>query len=169
MHRRILLLDDDPSIIHALMRTLHYEGYEIISANSGTEALSLLENEGVDLIVSDEKMPGLSGTDFFAIVSQRYPDVIRIILTGHATLESAMRAINEGHIYRFFTKPWNEVDLKITIRQALRQKELVEENRELLEKVGQQMTLLKKLEKEYPGIGDVKRDSSGTVIIDETE
>jgi two-component system probable response regulator PhcQ len=73
----------------------------------------------VDVVISDEKMPGMSGSEFLSLVRQEYPDTIRIILTGYGSLESAIRAINEGEIYRLFTKPCNVIDLAITIRLAL--------------------------------------------------
>jgi len=90
-----------------------------------------------------------------------------MILTGHASLESAIRAINEGEIYRFFTKPCNMVDLIVTIRQALQQKELLAENQRLKTIVAQQSLSLESLEQQHPGITKVKRDDRGVVIIDD--
>lgn len=92
---------------------------------------------------------------------------IRIILTGHASLEGVIRAINEGEIYRFFTKPWNDIDLAITIRQSLEQKELIAQNQLLLKKVREQSSILQELEKEHPGITRVKKDSTGAIVVDD--
>jgi len=167
MSNKVLLVDDDRHVINALKRALRHEPYEILSANSAEEALKIMAGERVDAVVSDEKMPGMSGSEFLAVVCQEYPDTIRIILTGHASLEVAIRAINEGEIYRFFTKPWNDIDLAITIRQALHQKELFIQNRLLLKKVREQSSILQELEKEYPGITRVKKDSSGTIVVDD--
>ena len=114
-------------------------------------------------------MPGMTGTQFLAVVRKDYPDTIRIILTGHASLESAMRAINEGEIYRFLTKPCNLVDLSVTIRQALEQKYLKNENIRLAKIVKQQSFSLGEIEKKYPGITKVKRASGGAIIIDDSE
>lgn len=166
MSNKVLLVDDDLYVIKALKRALHQEPYEILSANSAEEALDIMTKERIDLVVSDEKMPGMSGSEFFTIVCREYPDTIRIILTGQANLEVAIRAINEGEIYRFFTKPWNDIDLAITIRQALQQKELIAQNRLLVKNVREQSLILQELEKEYPGITRVKKASSGAIVTD---
>lgn len=119
------------------------------------------------MIISDEKMPGMSGTELLTIARKKYPETIRTILTGHANLKSALRAINEGEVYRFFTKPCNLLDLTVTIRQALQQKELLKENQRLLDIVRKQSLSIKAMEKRYPGISKVKRDLGGAIIIDE--
>jgi len=167
MSRNVLFVDDEPHVINALKRALHKEPYEILTANSAREALDILAHTSVDLVVSDEMMPGMSGSDFLSIVCRNYPDTIRIVLTGHATLDATIRAINEGRIYRFFTKPWNDVDLAVTIREALHLKDLIEENKKLLKKVRRQKAVIRDLEKQYPGITDVKRDSGGTILLDD--
>ena len=167
MQHTVLVVDDEPVIREMLTEALTREPYEILCAGSAEEALSILSQESVDVVLSDEKMPGMDGSEFLAIVRQQYPDTIRMILTGHASLESAIRAINEGEIYRFFTKPCNMVDLMVTIRQALRQKELMAENQRLHQTVQQQSLSLEALEKQHPGITKVKRDARGVVIIDE--
>jgi two-component system probable response regulator PhcQ len=167
MQHTVLVVDDEPDIRDMLTRALSREPYEVLCADSAEEALGIIAQESVDVVLSDEKMPGMSGTEFLAIVRRRYPDTIRMILTGHASLESAIHAINEGEIYRFFTKPCNMVDLMVTIRQALQQQDLMAENQRLLNIVRQQSSSLEALEKQHPGITKVKRDQNGTVIIDE--
>lgn len=167
MLNKVLLVDDDQHVINALKRALRHDPYDILSANSAEEALNIMAGERIDLVVSDEKMPGMTGSKFLSMVCRKYPDTIRIILTGHASLEVTIRAINEGEIYRFFTKPWNDVDLTITIRQALQQKELIVQNRLLLKKVREQSSILQELEKEHPGITRVKKDSSGAIVVDD--
>ena len=114
-------------------------------------------------------MPSMTGTQFLAVFRKDYPDTIRIILTGHASLESAMRAIDEGEIYRFLTKPCNPVDLSVTIRQALQQKYLKNENKRLEKIVEQQSFSIKEIENKYPGITKVKRISEGLIIIDDND
>jgi two-component system, probable response regulator PhcQ len=104
-----------------------------LSANSANEALQILAREAVTVVISDEKMPGMRGAEFLARVYRDYPETIRIMLTGHANLDLAMRAVNEGQIYRFLLKPCNEQEIRITIRQAVQQKELSEKSRRLLQ------------------------------------
>jgi len=150
-----------------LQDVLSTEPYELLSAGSAEEALELLETEPVDVVVSDEMMPGMSGSEFLSIVRRQYPDTIRIILTGHANLEMAIRAINEGEIYRFFRKPCNVFDLAITIRQALQQKALMAEAFRLLKMARRQKRTIEALERKYPGITKVKKDSTGEILLDD--
>jgi len=169
MPYRILVVDDDTTLRDILCEFLKTQDFEAIPAASAEEGLALIEANNMDAVISDENMPGMSGSEFLAIVRQKYPDTIRIILTGHASLETAIRAINEGEIYRFFTKPCSVVDLAITLRRALQQKELLRESRKLLEITKKQSVLLDSVEDKYPGITKVKTGASGEVIMDEEE
>ena len=165
MNRKVLFVDDEPHVTDSLKRSLRKEPYEILSANSASEALKMLAREPVDVVVSDEKMPGMQGSEFLAQVCKLYPETVRIILTGHGSMEAAIRAINEGEIYRFLTKPCNEVDLAVTIRQALQLKDLKAISQRLLEKNKNQSAVLRELEKKHPGITKVERDSKGAIIL----
>jgi two-component system, probable response regulator PhcQ len=169
MMPRILLVDDEPNVIEALKRTLRKERYEILSAASADEAMAVLGREHVDVVIADEMMPGMLGSELLTLVCRLYPDTMRIILTGHANLESALRAINAGQIYRYLTKPCNELELKVTLRQALQHRELTIASRELLKKAKRQHSLLQQLESEHPGITVLQRDSKGTILIDDSD
>ena len=169
MKQSILVVDDHQVIRDMLENMLSRESYTVHCAVSAEDALKILSQEPIDVVISDEVMPGMTGTQFLAVVRKDYPDTIRIILTGHASLESAMHAINEGEIYRFLTKPCNLVDLSVTIRQALQQKYLKNENKRLEKIVEQQSFSIKKIENKYPGITKVKRDSGGAIIIDDND
>ena len=105
----------------------------------------------MDVVISDEVMPEMAGSDFLSIVRKKYPDTIRMILTGHASIDSAIKAINEGEVYRIFTKPCNVVDLIISIKQGLKQKELERENRQLLRLIKQKTTSREVLKPETSG------------------
>ena len=165
MRNKVLIIDDESITLSVLKKALEGEPYDIICANSGQEALTILESEEIDLIVADEMMPGMTGTELFAITKKKYPDTFRIILTGHANLESAITAINTGEVYRFLTKPCNMNDLKITVRLAIEHRELKRENYRLVHKIKDQSRIIENLENKQPGITKVKRDSNGTVII----
>jgi DNA-binding NtrC family response regulator len=167
MEHTILIVDDEPFITEILTEALSREPYVILTAGSAEDALGLLAQMQVDVIISDEKMPGMSGSEFLAVVRKKYPDTIRMILTGHGSLESAMRAINEGQIYRFFTKPCNVLDLAMTIRKAIQQNDLKKTIQRLLSMEKRQSVFIKTLEKQYPGITKVNRDSRGEIIIDD--
>ena len=167
MQHKVMIVDDEPVITDLLKDALSNEPYGILSAASAEEALPILDGEQVDVVISDEKMPGMSGSEFLAIVRQKYPDTIRMILTGHATLESAIRAINEGEIYRFITKPCSVLDLAMTVHQAIKHNDLIKEGRRLLKMVKRQSAFIEALEKKYPGITKVKRGANGEIIIDD--
>lgn len=165
MKHKVLVVDDEPTITELLKDALSRGSDIILSAPSAEEALGILDREQVDVVISDEMMPGMSGSEFLSVVRKKYPDTIRMILTGHASLESAIRAINEGEIYRFFTKPCNVFDLAVTVRQALQQKDLTKESQRLLKMVKRQSAVIEDLEKQYPGITKVKKDVHGEIII----
>jgi DNA-binding NtrC family response regulator len=129
----VLLVDDDENLLRGLARALRDQPYHLFTARSGEEAIEVLKTRPVDVVVSDERMPGISGGELLAWTAEHCPDVMRIVLTGHATAETAIRAINEGGVYHFFTKPCNVAHLAVTIRKAIEHKTLVEENRRLLE------------------------------------
>jgi DNA-binding NtrC family response regulator len=167
MPQTILFVDDEPHVLEALKRALHKEPYLILCAGSADEALDILNREPVDVVVSDEMMPGMLGSELLAVVYRKYPDTVRIMLTGHANLEAALRAINEGQIYRFLTKPCNDMELRITLRQAIQQRELARESRRLLEKFKHHDSILEQLETDHPGITRLQRDSEGTIILDD--
>lgn len=142
MKHTVLLLDDEPKVLAGLTRLLQGEPYRILTAVNAEEAAATLHDEHVDLIVSDEEMPGMSGTEFLGKVAEKHPDIVRIVLTGRPSLAAALRAINDGKVYQFFTKPCNEVDLAITIRRALEQKDLVSRSKDLLEVTKRQSILI---------------------------
>ena len=130
---------------------MNEEPYEITLAHSGKEALEILENQPFDVIVSDEKMPGMTGAELLTIIQQKYPLTIRIMLTGQADIQAAAKAINEGKIYRFLIKPCYE-DLAITIRQALQQRELIVESNKLLKLAQQQADFIDEITESIPEI-----------------
>jgi len=167
VNHTVLIVDDEPIIVNLFKDALLNEPYTLLTASSAEEALSIMAQREVDVVVSDEKMPGMSGSEFLSIARQKYPEAIRMIVTGHATLESAIRAINEGEVYRFFTKPCNLFDLAITIHHALKYKDLMQEFTRLLKVVKRQSAFIKHLEEQYPGITKVRRDDQGTIIIDD--
>jgi DNA-binding NtrC family response regulator len=112
-------------------------------------------------------MPNMTGLDFLKLVRTRHPDTVRMMLTGHADMQTAIDAINHGEIYRFLTKPWDDTELKVTLFLAFEQLDLERENRRLLAMVRRQHNVIKSLEKDHPGIGNLARDASGAIVIDE--
>lgn len=139
----ILLVDDESNILKALNRLLRTDGYRLLTAESGADGLGLLAHEPVDLVISDMRMPEMDGASFLAHVRKHWPDTMRILLTGHADMAQTVSAINQGEIYRFIAKPWNDHELLITVRQALDQLHLRRENQRLLQLTADQNEALK--------------------------
>jgi response regulator RpfG family c-di-GMP phosphodiesterase len=115
----LLLVDDEENILNSLRRLLRNEPYALLTCNDGESALQLLEQHPVDLVISDARMPGMDGATLLAQVQQRWPNCLRILLTGYADLTTTVKAINQGQIYRYISKPWDDDELRLIIRQAL--------------------------------------------------
>jgi response regulator RpfG family c-di-GMP phosphodiesterase len=141
----LLCVDDEKNILSALKRLLRKENFRLLTGNSGKEGLEILAENEVHVVVSDQRMPEMNGTEFLKAVRDRYPHIIRIILTGYTDVDSISEAINEGHIYKFFLKPWNDQNLKLEIRQAMEQYGLMQDNKRLHDQVLQQNQELKKI------------------------
>lgn len=128
----LLLVDDEASILSSLRRLLRPAGYKIHLAESGRAGLEILEREPVDLVVSDMRMPEMNGAQFFEQVRSRWPETTRILLTGYSDVTSTVDAINRGEIYRYISKPWDDNQLVLTIREGLESGRLRKENARLL-------------------------------------
>jgi diguanylate cyclase (GGDEF)-like protein/PAS domain S-box-containing protein len=126
--RTLLLVDDEENILTSLRRLLRTDGYRILIARSGNEGLELLAQNEVDVILSDQRMPGMTGVEFLRRVKTIHPNTVRMVLSGYTELQSITDAINEGSIYKFLTKPWEDGLLRANIEEAFRYKELTDEN-----------------------------------------
>lgn len=129
--RTLLLVDDEQNIVSALKRLLRRDDYQILTAYSGQEGLDVLSANAVDVIVSDQRMPGMIGADFLRAAKDLYPETIRIMLSGYTELQSVTDAVNEGAIYKFLTKPWDDDQLRGHIAEAFRLKEIADDNERL--------------------------------------
>jgi putative nucleotidyltransferase with HDIG domain len=127
----VLFVDDEVNILKAVKRLLRNEPFEVLCAPRPPEALELLDTSPVQVVVSDQRMPEMSGVDFLAAVRERHPDVVRMMLTGYTEMNVAVEAINRGEIFRLITKPWNDEELKATLRQAFDHFDLKEEIKRL--------------------------------------
>lgn len=119
MNKTILLVDDERPILKSLSRLLEDTDFDILQASNGQDALELIKNHNVAVIVSDNMMPGMSGVDLLSTVKNISPDTIRILLTGYADLDTALKAINESSVYKFVTKPWDNDSLVSLLRDAV--------------------------------------------------
>lgn len=141
--RLVLTVDDEPSILSAMRRFLRLHGISCVQATSGKAGLQMLKTHDIDLVISDMRMPEMDGAEFLEKVKQHDPDVMRILLTGYSDIDSTIEAINRGSIHRYLTKPWDEQELILAIRDALNRRQLVRENEELRTRLADQNVQLR--------------------------
>lgn len=120
---KILLVDDDPKVINSLKRVLNSKNYELISTTSSEKAINILSDNNIDMIICDQNMPNILGVDILKYAKKILPDAVRILITGAADINVAISAINEGNIYYFFSKPWNNEEIKKIVRKGLDDKQ----------------------------------------------
>lgn len=149
--KAVLFVDDEAAILASIKRLLRKEPYTVYTAVGGAAGLELLQEKDIQVVVSDQRMPEMSGTQFLHQVKEQYPDTVRIVLSGYAEAAAIVDAINEGEVYRFIGKPWNEEDLRSTIRQALEHYDIVQENRALQEQSTHQLKELQRLNRMLEG------------------
>jgi two-component system, probable response regulator PhcQ len=164
-----LIVDDEDGVRAALRRTLRGESYEILEAASAPAGLAILRARPVDVVISDHAMPEMTGLEFLRMARVVRPDALRIILTGQADLETAIRAINEDRVYRFLLKPWDQLDLRVMMRLAVRHLDSERRSARLLEFLRSQTNLVAKLEREHPEVLAVQRDDQGAIVLTDDE
>ena len=157
----LLFVDDEEGVLNALRRIFVDENYTILTANSAEKALHLLEERQVHLVLTDHRMPGMTGAELLKAVRARWPETIRIMLTGYADVNSIMGAVKEGAVYKFITKPWNDEDLRLTVALALQQYLLMHENRHLKDLARQQQAKIKN----YAGLFEENRGMLGDILV----
>ncbi len=167
MSDTILLVDDEPSVLSAICRSLRGEPHEVVSESSGEMALERMEKQTFKVVVSDERMARMQGSEFLSIVRKKYPGTVRILLTGHASLDAAMRAVNEGGVFKFLVKPWDDKELKATISEAISKYDAEQEAWRIFGLLQQKQQDLNGLEDQFPGISHLERDSDGSLILPE--
>lgn len=144
----LLLVDDEPSILSSLRRLLRHEGYQILTATGGEQALDILATNPADVVVSDQRMPGMSGAEFLGRVRDIYPDTIRLILSGYSDVEALTDAINQGAVFKFIGKPWDDDALRKVIREAFMLRDMAGENLRLGSELQRSHTDLEKANRE---------------------
>ena len=157
----LLFVDDEESVLRSLERIFFEENYRILTAASGEKALALMEKEKIHLVVSDHRMPGMTGAVLLKEIKLRWPTTIRIMLTGHADVQSVMGAVKDGAVFKFITKPWNDEDLRLTVSLGLQQYTLIQENRRLKDLARKQQLKIKN----YAGIFDDDKSALGHILV----
>lgn len=156
--RNLLIIDDEVEITKSLFRQFRRK-YKVHIATSAENAIPILEKEHIQVVLSDQRMPGLTGIDFFSLIKDKYPDALKLILTGYSDIEAVIGAINEGQVFRYLTKPWNPVELDLAIEEAFHKFELITNNRVLLDKLKEaNLTLERKVLERTQELGDANKD-----------
>jgi len=127
----LLIIDDETDILKALRRQFRHQ-YNIHIANSANEGYEIMTQTPIHVIISDQRMPGMSGVEFFDRTKNEFPDAIRLLLTGYADIQSVIAAINEGNVFRYITKPWDPAELDTIVREAFTKYTMIVENRRLV-------------------------------------
>ncbi len=167
--KTILVVDDEEAVRESLSAVLEREGYRVLLAGSGEEGLQILKDQALQLVISDHNMPGMNGVEFLKLVRERKPDVLRIMLTGDPDPQIIIRSINEGEIYRFIKKPWDNTMLRVTVYFAFETIQLEAENRRLIAALRRQMNFLRDMERDFPYLAALARDEDATLLLAEAD
>lgn len=166
-HNTVLLVDDEPRITQGLLRALADEPYQILCAASADEALAQLRTTDIQVVITDERMPHMTGAQLVVEVRRLYPHIMCMILSGEQDFAATVRALNDGDIYRFLSKPCPPVELATSIRLALEQQALIAQSRKLLDVYKKELAYQQALRRQYPDIFHVIRSEQGDIVIED--
>ena len=159
----VLVLDDEVNILESFKRLFFKDEFGIFTTTNHQEAMDILEKERIKLVMSDQRMPKITGVEFLKQVKVKYPDVLRILITGYADIEAAEDAINVGEVYRFINKPWDGEELKGSVRQAIKHYDLIVENRNLFKLTKEKNEDLEILNRKLKNMYEVQKEFTSTV------
>ena len=160
----VLVVDDDPPILKAIQRVLRKEPCRVLTAASAEKGMALLAEEDIQIVISDKNMPRTDGLVFLKQVKSEFPQVLTIMLTGNADLNSAVEAINAAGVFKYLVKPWDDDDLRFTVREALAFIQRQQTGFTSRYDAKSNDIVRRDLEKDYPGITRVVRDKDGYII-----
>jgi DNA-binding NtrC family response regulator len=160
----VLIVDDEPEILNTLRRQLRAEGYRLLMTTSPIEALNLVAKGGVDVILADIDMPEMNGLELVASLRRDHPAIVRLLLTGDSSVESALDAINRGEVFRYLTKPWDREALRLTLRESIARQDELRSAAAASQRAADRDRLLRGLVEQQPGILEVRREDEVYVI-----
>ena len=162
----ILVVDDEEQVVESLKRTLRHENYRVLTCTSPVEAIRLLDEGGVDILLSDIDMPEMTGLELVAQARLNHPDVVRMLLTGDSSLQSALAAINDGAVHKYLTKPWRSKDLRENLRGIVAGLDALKREARQSQALIHAEAQRKKMEGEFPGFGNVRRVDGAYLLND---
>lgn len=162
----VLFVDDEPNVLEALSRLLIDDSYEVRTCSDPHEALEMVKASPPTVVVADFYMPGLNGPALLHKVREFDERIVRVVMTGKPDVTAVLDAVNEGAVYRFILKPWDEDELRMTLHQAFEYQGLIGERNELLTQLDHQRDTIASLEDQHPGISKLpERDASGAFVL----
>lgn len=151
----LLVVDDEPEVVHSLQDLLRFD-YRVLGTTRASEGLKLLEREPVQIVMSDQRMPEMTGVEFLRKTREHHPDIVRLLFTGYADIKAVIDAINQGHVFRYITKPWDVDELQTVLHQAAERYDLLTERKELLIELQEKNRLLEFKNQELKQASDLK-------------
>lgn len=167
MNAKVLFVDDEPNVLEGIRQNLRKAKFQVITTSSIDSAFEILANNEVDVVVSDERMPIMSGHQFLTVVYEKYPKTVRLMLSGQAKLEDVALAVNNGKIYKYLAKPTPPQKLITFIDEAISIRQTLLNGINNLQSATVAVKSMNDLEASYPGITKVQRDEDGCIIVDE--
>ena len=165
---KVLLVDDEAAVLNAVRRIFsRSQIVELVTVLDPFEAMKVVAEGEIDLVISDQQMPGMTGLEFLSWVNATHPGIVKIIMTGDTDIQTAVQAINDIGVYKFIRKPWNNDYLYWTVIRALEMARIKHENQELMAELDEKDRYLQRYERLYPGITAIERDVDGVIVIDE--
>src|SRR6185312_2797198 len=155
-HHTLLVVDDEPDVVKSVQDLLRRK-YKVLGATSAREAIDIMSREEVHLVMSDQRMPGITGVEFLSKVRGEHPDAIRLLFTGYADIRAVIDAINQGRVYRYITKPWDPDELETVIDEAAERYDLIVERNTLVETLKERNTELESANAELKRSNDLKQ------------
>lgn len=163
---KVLIVDDEEQVLDGLKRTLRHESLEIVTTTSPTDALKRLDGGQFDILISDIDMPEMTGLELISRARKDHPEVVRILLTGDSSLQSALTAINDGAVHKYLSKPWRASELRETLRTTVMALGALREQAHAAVLAEQESTLRRELEENHPGISATPRVEGAYLLND---
>ncbi len=152
----LLVVDDEPDLVHSVQDLLRFD-YRVLGATRATEGLKIVDQEPVQIVMSDQRMPEMTGVEFLRRLRDRHPDVVRLLFTAYADIKAVIEAINQGSVYRYITKPWEPQELQAVLRQAAEHYDLLTERKHLLSELQEKNRQLEAANEELRAANDLKK------------
>jgi DNA-binding NtrC family response regulator len=162
----VLLVDDEPAVLSAVRRVLTRAGHNVLATSDSTKALDIMGATEFDVLIADLSMPGMSGAELVSAACERYPQVVRIVLTGGGSVRETEKLINDGEVHRFLTKPFQATELRAVVAQAVARKDELHRSTVAGRSMARRAQLLADLEREHPGISLVCRNGAGVYMLE---